>query len=101
MKSLLPVLMILLLLTGCVSSVGQDFDDAKLSQIRKGQSTKSDLIALFGQPATDTPYPEGNTILVWNWSQARAMNTTSGKTLTIKLDNGRVESYSVSKTSME
>jgi len=35
---------------------------------------------------------------MWTWSQAKAMSTTEGRTLTIRLMNGKVKSYTVNKT---
>lgn len=84
------------LLSACTASVGQNFDDTKLAQIKYDVTSRQDLIALFGQPSSETPFPQGQSILMWTWSQAKAMSTTQGRTLTIRLLNGKVKSYAAS-----
>lgn len=86
------------MLSACTASVGQNFDDAKLAQIKSDVTTKQDLIALFGQPSSETPFPQGQSILMWTWSQAKTMSTTKGRTLTIRLHNGKVKSYAASQS---
>jgi len=96
--NMLKTILLCLMLVGCTASVGNNFDDSKLAQIKTDQTTRQQLIALFGQPSTETPFPEGQSILMWTYSQAKAMSTTEGRTLTIRLMNGKVKSYTVSKT---
>lgn len=91
-------LLLFLTLTGCTSSSGKDFDDTKLAKIHYGQTSRQQLIDLFGQPTSETPYPEGHLLMMWSYSQARASSTTEGKTLTVQLDDGKVKSYTLSKT---
>jgi len=91
------IICILLVLCGCTASSGKNFDEAKLAQIHYG-TTRQELISLFGQPATETPYPEGRLIMMWSWSQANAMSTTEGKTLTVQLNKNKVYGYAMSKT---
>lgn len=98
MRKIVTVLGIVLFLSGCTSSTGKDFDDAKLSKIQYGQTSRQDLISLFGHPTTETPYPENHLLMMWSYSQAKAGSTTEGKTLTVQLDGGKVKSYTVSKT---
>lgn len=90
--------LMLALLTGCTASVGHNFDDAQLAKIQYDVTTKQGLIALFGQPSSDTPFPQGQNILMWTWSQAKTGSTTEGRTLTVRLQNDKVKSYTVSKT---
>lgn len=96
--NMLKTILLCLMLVGCTASVGNNFDDSKLAQIKTDQTTRQQLIALFGQPSTETPFPEWQSILMWTYSQAKAMSTTEGRTLTIRLMNGKVKSYTVSKT---
>lgn len=98
MKTTALALVLLFVVAGCTSSSGKDFDDAKLANIHYGQTSRQQLIDLFGQPTTETPYPEGHLLMMWSYSQAKAMSTTEGKTLTVQLDDGKVKSYTVSKT---
>lgn len=95
---MLKTILLCLMLVGCTASVGNNFDDGKLAQIKTDQTTRQQLIALFGQPSSETPFPEGQSILMWTWSQAKAMSTTEGRTLTVRLMNDKVKSYTVSKT---
>ncbi|MFU9139010.1 hypothetical protein [Erwinia tasmaniensis] len=98
MKKLGLVLCLIMMAAGCTASVGQDFDDARLNKIHKGTTTRQEMIALFGQPTSETPYPEGHQILMWTYSQARARDTTEGKTLTVQMENNKVRNYAVSKS---
>ncbi|MEW5288194.1 MULTISPECIES: hypothetical protein [Erwinia] len=98
MKKYFCVLMLILAVGGCSSSSGVNFDDAKLAKIQYGSTTRQQLISLFGQPTSETPYPENHTLMMWSYSKANAMSTTDGKTLTVQLDNGKVKSYTLSKT---
>ncbi|MEM6049178.1 hypothetical protein AAH450_01175 [Erwinia sp. P7711] len=98
MKTRCFALLLLFAVAGCTSSSGKDFDDTKLAKIHYGQTSRQQLIDLFGQPTTETPYPEGHLLMMWSYSQAKAMSTTEGKTLTVQLDDGKVKSYTVSKT---
>lgn len=90
--------LILVLLSGCTASVGNNFDDGQLANIHYDVTTKKDLVALFGEPSSDTPFPQGQSILMWTWSQAKTGSTTAGRTLTVRLQNDKVKSYTVSKT---
>ncbi|QGU88497.1 hypothetical protein [Erwinia sorbitola] len=92
------VIVLCLMLVSCTASVGNNFDDSELAKIKYDVTTRQDLIAMFGQPSSETPFPEGQSILMWTWSQAKAMSTTEGRTLTIRLMNGKVKSYTVNKT---
>lgn len=88
----------IMLLSACSNSVGHNIDASGMQKIQKGTTTKAQLISLFGQPNTETPYPDGQQLLMWTWSQSRAMDTTEGKTLTVQMKNGKVFSYVLSKS---
>jgi len=89
---------IIVLISACSNSVGRNIDADGVQQIHKGSTTRAELISLFGQPDTETPYPDGQQLLMWTYSEARAMDTTEGKTLTVQMKNGRVFSYVLSKS---
>ena len=36
--------------------------------------------------------------MMWSYSQANALSTTEGKTLTVQLDDNKVKSYTLNKT---
>jgi len=96
-KALLAAVLILAL-TACSSSSGRNFDTASIQKIRAGTTTRAELIEMFGPPDTETPYPNGQQLLMWNYSEARTLDTTAGKTLTVQTKNGRVFNYTLSKS---
>lgn len=55
-----------------------DFDEAKISQIRRGATTHSDLVALLGRPSGVGVYPvvaaRGNRLVVYQFSQVNRQN---------------------------
>lgn len=79
MKSLYPRLALLLatlvaLATGCAST-GTNFDDSKVSQIKKGETTESQLVRMFGPPESRSVNSEGLTTLNWIYMES----TTKGE----------------------
>ena len=56
-------------LVGCASA-GRNFDDSKVSQIHKGETTEAGLVALFGQPAQRGMDSDGHVSLSWNYVEA-------------------------------
>ena len=70
---------LLLLLAACSNQVGHRLDNSNLQHIHTGQTTKAQLIALFGQPDSETPYPDG-------------------QTLTVQMKNDKVLNYALSKS---
>lgn len=89
---------LMLALTACSSSVGHNFDTATVQKIRPGQTTRAELIDMFGPPYTESPYPNGQQLMMWKYSKARALDTSAGETLTVQTKNGRVFNYTVSKS---
>ena len=61
---------VLVLLPGCVSS-GKNFDESKVSQIKKGETTEPHLVKLFGPPENRTVDSEGTTHLNWTYMESR------------------------------
>lgn len=43
-----------LVLSGCAITYGREFDTAKVSQIQKGKTTKDEVRAMLGEPASVT-----------------------------------------------
>ena len=62
-------------LIGCAST-GQNFDESKVSQIKKGETTEADLVQMFGQPENRAVNSEGTTTLTWNYFEARVKGET-------------------------
>jgi outer membrane protein assembly factor BamE (lipoprotein component of BamABCDE complex) len=66
---------IAIFVTGCASS-GTNFDQSKVSQIKKGETTEADLTAMFGQPENRTVNSDGVVTLSWNYFESRTKGTT-------------------------
>lgn len=96
--------------SGC-SSVGHNFDSRKISEIKKGETTETDLIAAFGQPDQRGYNSEKGTVWTWLYTQATVKGATfiplvgafaggvdtKNKTLVVYLDDsGKVSSFSYS-----
>lgn len=96
MKKLVIGFLMSMVLSGCVYT-GTNFDESKLANVQKGQTTKQEVISYFGNPSTTTVDSEGNELLMWTYSIGSAFGADA-KVLTVKTHNGKVESYSVSKS---
>ncbi|BDQ07244.1 hypothetical protein ITQ18_003341 [Salmonella enterica subsp. enterica serovar Tennessee] len=96
-KILIPAIAIIL--AGCVY-MGKNFDETKLASISKGETTKQQVVSLFGEPTTSTYDSDGNQILLWSYSEGNALGGANSKILSVKLHDGKVESYSVSKSAI-
>lgn len=92
--------LIAILLAAC-SSIGTNFDEKKVQNIHEGVTTKADLISYFGEPTTRTVVAEGKEIYGWNYTHANAFGKGSGKTLVVKILNGKVKSYSITQTRLK
>lgn len=67
---ILGSLMVGLIIAGCAST-GQNFDESKVSQIKKGQTTEAELVQMFGQPTNRAISSEGTTMLTWMYIESR------------------------------
>ena len=47
-----------------------------MDQIHKGTTTKAEVIALLGQPMTDTLLPDGREMMLWSYSHAQVKAAT-------------------------
>jgi outer membrane protein assembly factor BamE (lipoprotein component of BamABCDE complex) len=102
------------ILAGC-ASVGNNFDENKVSQIRKGETTEADLVQMFGQPQGRGMNSEGQANLTWMYTQANVKGESfipfagafvggtqsKSKTLTVVLQDGKVKSFTSSGGGME
>lgn len=87
----------LLTFSGC-ARVGQDFNSSQVKEIIIGQTTKSDVVHMFGKP-----WRMGmeNGVEMWTYGRYtyRIVGETDTKDLIIKFENdGRVKSYTFNKT---
>lgn len=89
------------LLCGCVSAhIGNNFDTRRIEEIKKGETTEPQLVAMFGQPNLRTTDSATGNSLAWSYSEGQAGlggATSSNKTLTVWLDqSGTVTNYNYS-----
>lgn len=96
MKKMILVLSVSLFLAGCVYT-GTNFDESKLANVQKGVTTKQEVVSYFGNPSTTTVDSDGNELLMWTYSIGSAFGADA-KVLTVKTHDGKVQSYSVSKS---
>lgn len=101
-------------LVGC-ASVGKNYDESKVSQIKKGETTEAELRQLFGEPQAQTVSSEGLKILTWMYSEATVKGEsfipyagpfvggtrTKHKSLSVTLQDGKVQSFTSSGSGME
>lgn len=59
-----------ILIIGCAST-GNNFDESKVTQIKKGVTTEPELIQMFGPPETRGVNSEGQVNLTWSYTEAR------------------------------
>jgi outer membrane protein assembly factor BamE (lipoprotein component of BamABCDE complex) len=100
---------------GCASS-GQNFDESKVSQIKKGETTEADMIQMFGQPENRAVNSDGISTLTWQYTESRVKgesfipyagpfvggSKSAHKILTATLGpDGKVTSFSSSAGGME
>jgi hypothetical protein len=57
-------------LFGCASS-GNNFDESKISAIKKGVTTETDLVQWFGEPQNRSVNSESIVSLNWTYAEAR------------------------------
>ncbi len=53
------------------ASTGTNFNESKVFQIKKGETTEAKLIQMFGQPVSREMNSEGQKTLTWNYVEAR------------------------------
>ena len=92
---------------GCATT-GSNFDESKVSEIKKGQTTEADLTRMFGPPENRSTNSEGTTTLSWMYYETTTKGAsfipiagmflggskTKGKTLSVHLGtDGKVMSF--------
>lgn len=106
----------LVVLDGCAVQQGTKVDSNSISFIKKGQTTKADLIGKLGQPTTTTLDGAGKETLVWEYykhtTDAKAFipvaglflgsTEMEGSTFSVFLDkSSRVADYQISNSRSE
>jgi outer membrane protein assembly factor BamE (lipoprotein component of BamABCDE complex) len=61
--------------TGC-ASVGTNYDDTKVSQIKKGETMEGDLVQMFGKPQNRSLNSDGIVSLTWMYSESTVKGET-------------------------
>ena len=93
MKKVLLLLMSIFLLAAC-ATIGKDFNQADIAQVKVGETTKAQTIALFGPPTTKTADHLGNESFTWVHSRAVAFGGATSKSLVIFFNkDGVVERF--------
>ena len=91
------VMVLMLLLSGC-ATYGREFDMAAVDKIVIGQTTKAEVIALFGSPIGISKTSDGHTFLAYSYSHA-TMGGAEVQTLSIAIDrDGKVENTFTNST---
>ena len=104
---LLPIALVSAALFAGCASVGNNFDDSKVSQIKKGETTEAELIQIFGEPQNRTVNSEGRTVLTWTYAESKVRgesfipyagvfvggHDTKSKSLTVTLQDGKAMSF--------
>jgi hypothetical protein len=102
------------LIVGCAST-GNNFDEGKLTQIKKGETTEAQLIEIFGQPENRSVNSENVTTLTWMYAEATVkgesfipyagafMGGSRGKSknLTVTLAENKVTGFTFSGSGSE
>jgi hypothetical protein len=108
--SLSGILCLLALFAVSCASVGNNFDDSKISEIKKGETTEADLVKMFGEPQNRSISSENGLTLTWIYSEAKVkgesfipyagafMGGTRSKmkTLSVMLADNKVSSFTYS-----
>lgn len=68
----LIALVILLALAGCATTVGRDYDQAKVGQFVPGQTTMSQVVAALGQPQEQETESGGGTRLHYQYISSQS-----------------------------
>jgi hypothetical protein len=92
------------------ASVGNNFDESKISEIKKGQTTETDLVGMFGPPQNRSVNSDTGLTLTWIYSEAKVKGESfipyagafmggtrsKSKTLSVMLADNKVTSYTYS-----
>lgn len=107
--ALLSSLLLTVFAVSCASA-GNNFDESKISQIKKGQTTEADLVKMFGEPENCMVNSDNGLTLTWIYSEARVKGESfipyagafmggtkaKNKTLSATLTNNIVASFTYS-----
>lgn len=90
MKSLVMTLAACVLVLGGCASVGRDFDETKVENIKTGTTTRADIEAWFGKPNDRAPVEQDNgAVLRYTYKYGKASwggMSSSAKALVVDFD---------------
>ena len=72
---LIPILLVAGILCGCASS-GRKIDETKVDQIKRGITTKEEVLKLIGSPETITKDADGNVTFLYHYVYAQTKGST-------------------------
>lgn len=95
MRKIITAGILAILLAGCATS-GQRITQDKMDQVINGQTTRADLITLFGAPTSETYNSDGSQLLAWGYAHIGFMGIgTEVQSLAVKVGpDGRVDGFS-------
>jgi len=85
-----------ILLVGCASS-GQKISQSSIDQIEVGQTSKEQMMDIFGPPLSQSYGSEGNLTMLWSYVHVGPFGTgMRQQTLAVLFDdNGKVKKYNL------
>lgn len=108
MKTLKTIgyLLCIALVAGC-ASVGNNFDEKKLSNIKKGETTEAQLVEMFGSPQNRSVNSDAVVTLTWMYAESTVKgesfipyagafmggSRSKVKTLNVMLTDNKVTNY--------
>jgi len=95
MKRILAVALVLAI-AGC-ATVGKEISDESVAAITDGQTTEAQLVAKLGRPYSTVTNSNGTRMMVWTYAKANAFGGAKGKSVSVVLRDGVVESHSVAE----
>ncbi len=72
MKYLFSVLSLSLLLFAGCATTGQKFDASKVSQIKKGVTTRAEIETMFGQPLSSVTLGNGKCVIEYQYAEGHS-----------------------------
>lgn len=77
-----------LALAGCVTSYGTPIQQASVDQIQVGQTSRQDVVGMFGPPIAVSRNHDGSEILSWAYASTGLTSRRVTQTLTVTFDQG-------------
>ena len=70
-KQIAAILILGLSLSGCMGTAGRKFEMIQVRELRKGQTTKQQVLAAFGEPNMTSLQPNGQEVLQYSYSKVK------------------------------